>query len=354
MRRMEGDACFQAVERLRTACRERRLGAADAEGLDQLLAYVDSLPLDTVSRVARSFALFFLLINTVEQVHRVRTHRQEGMGSADEPGSLGRVFDNLAQAGVDAEAMADALARLEIRPVLTAHPTEATRSTVLALQARVARQLLALDVAGVGEREEIVRQLEGEVELLWLTAEVRADRPSVFEEVSNATWYLEKRFLPASAQLIARLRGAFASTYGRELAPCSPLRVGSWVGGDRDGNPFVTPEVTREAVGSAAAAMLGAYQRAVRHLLGALALSNRVKSTPPSLAESLAQDREALPAVWEANRERNAEEPLRLKLAFIEARLEATGHRFRAVLPAARPVGYPDAGAFTRDLGVGA
>ncbi|HSH70299.1 MAG TPA: phosphoenolpyruvate carboxylase, partial [Deferrisomatales bacterium] len=347
MRRMEGDECFEAVEHLRTACRGRRLGSAEAQDLEQLLAYVDSLPVETVSRVARAFALFFLLINTSEQVHRVRTRRE---GHGEDPGGLAGALADLARAGVDAEAMAGALAKLQIRPVLTAHPTEATRSTVLALQARVAQQLLAFDAAGGDERVEIAERIEGEVELLWLTAEVRSDRPSVFEEVSNATWYLEQRFLPASVGLMARLHRSFAAIYGRELAPCFPLRVGSWVGGDRDGNPYVTPEVTREAAGSAAAAMLGAYQRGVRHLLGALALSERVKNTPRALAESLAQDREALPAVWEANRDRNADEPLRLKLAFIEARLEATAQRFRAGLPPVRTAGYPDAAAFTRDL----
>jgi phosphoenolpyruvate carboxylase len=338
------------VERLRTACRERRLGAPHAESLEQLLAYVESLPLEIVSRVARSFALFFFLINTLEQAHRVRTQREKVGAYAHELGTLAGVFDHLARAGVDADAMADALARVEIRPVLTAHPTEATRNTLLGLQARIAAQLIALDSARADEREAIEKQIEAEVELLWLTAEVRADRPSVLEEVSNATWYLENRFLPSSVRLMARLRRAFASTYGRDLTRCSPLRVGSWVGGDRDGNPFVTPEVTREAVRGAAAAMTGAYLRAVRRLIGELALSTRVKGAPPALEDSLAQDRETLPSVWERNRERNAEEPLRLKLAFIEARLAATRDRLLANPAANRSTAYADVGAFKRDL----
>src|SRR5207237_998129 len=152
--------------------------------------------------------------------------------------------------------------RLEVRPVLTAHPTESTRRTLLALQARVADLLLRREHTAPAERRALEDALEGEVELLWLTAEVRADRPSVLDEVSTVLWYLETRLLDASAHAHDALVRAFEAEYGEAddaLRLAVPLRIGNWVGGDRDGNPFVTPDVTIAAARRASYAILGRY-----------------------------------------------------------------------------------------------
>ncbi len=144
IRQVEGEATFEAVETLRVACRARRREAPDAPTLSSLLEQVDALPLETASRVARAFTLFFFLINTAEQVHRVRRRRayQQQRGVAPQPGSPRWALERLAESGRSADEVRRLLDRLEIRPVLTAHPTEATRRTVLELQARVADALL--------------------------------------------------------------------------------------------------------------------------------------------------------------------------------------------------------------------
>jgi phosphoenolpyruvate carboxylase len=319
--------------------------------LEHLSAYVESLPIAVLARVARAFTLFFLLINTEEQVHRARLRRRGEANYPEHATTLVETMKQLRELGLGGEAVAVAVTRLEVRPVLTAHPTEATRSTVLALQARVAEKLLALDAAiSREERDEIEATIESEVELLWLTAEVRSDRPSVLDEVSNITWYLENRLLPAGARVIERLRDAYEKTFGQEPATCSPLGVGSWVGGDRDGNPFVTAEVTEETARRAAQAVTGAYLRSIRRLIGELALSTRVKRAPKALEESLEKDRTELPDVWEELRERHAEEPLRVKLGFMEARLQATRNRLSGDASAGPPIAYRDAAALGQDL----
>src|SRR5260370_2027427 len=256
--RVAGEAPSHAVEELRRACRARRLGVPGAPDLDALLARTRALPPETARLTARAFTVFFILINAAEQAHRVRRTRQED-ASAGQRGSVRWSLQRLREAGRSAAEVARVLASLDVRPVLTAPPTEAARRTILDLQARVAAGLLAQAGAPAVARRAIEPRLEGEVELLWLTEEVRRDRPSVMDEVSNALWYLEDRLLEAATRVRERLVQAFEDEFGRGLAAVTPLSMGSWVGGDRDGNPFVTAEITLAAARRARRAVLDPY-----------------------------------------------------------------------------------------------
>ncbi len=358
IRRLEGEEAFQVIEELRRACRARRRGHPDAPSLDALLHRVDALPIGLSATTARAFTLFFLLINTAEQVHRVRRrlyYLRQG-GAEAQPASARWTMRMLREAGHTAEEVAQATARLDVRPVLTAHPTESTRRTLLALQARVADLLLAREVASTDDRRAAEEALEGEIELLWLTSEVRQDRPSVRDEVSTGLWYLETRLLEATARARAALVRAFElefETSAESLAVGVPLRIGNWVGGDRDGNPFVTPEITVAAARRASHVILGRYRRLLGELIERLSLSARLAPELGRLDASLAEDRLMLPEVWEANRRRNADEPARLKLTFMAARIDAT-RRLVAARDAGRaaeePAAYANAGAFEQDL----
>src|SRR5205807_1869260 len=280
---------------------------------------------------------FFILINAAEQAHRVRRSRQDDLAAAQR-GSVRWSLRRLREAGHGAEEVAGALLTLDVRPVLTAHPTESARRTILDLQARLAEGLLARDGAPEPQRRAIEGRLEGEVELLWLTEEVRRDRPSVMDEVSNALWYLEDRLLEAEWRVRERLIQAFEDEFGCGLAAVTPLTMGSWVGGDRDGNPFVTAEITLAAARSARRAVLGHYGRALADLTARLSVSERLGAMSPELRASLERDRQELPGVWEQNRRRNADEPLRLKVSFMRARVEAD------------PPGYASPDELERDL----
>jgi phosphoenolpyruvate carboxylase len=337
--RLAGEETFRAVEELRRACRARRLGVAGAPDLDALLARTRSLPPETARLTARAFTVFFILINAAEQAHRVRRARQDDLAAAQR-GSVRWSLRRLRDAGRGAEEVARALASLDVRPVLTAHPTESARRTILDLQARLAEGLLTRDGAPEPQRRAIERHLEGEVELLWLTEEIRRDRPSVMDEVSNALWYLEDRLLDAASRVRERLVEAFEDEFGRGLgpAPVTPLTLGSWVGGDRDGNPFVTAEITLAAARRARRAVLDHYATALADLAARLSVSDRLATVSPGLKASLERDRDELPAVWEQNRRRNADEPLRLKVSFMRARVGAD------------PPGYTTPQELERDL----
>lgn len=326
IRRLEGEACFQAVERLRQASRARRRGEPDAPSLAALLEEARSLPIETAANVARAFTLFFFLINTAEQVQRVR--RRQNLPKEDPGAQLGspeEAFASLKARGLDAAKVRARLANLEVRPVLTAHPTEATRRTVLALQARVASALLARTDAPLSQRALLENRVEAEIELLWLTSEVRRDRPSVLDEVSTVVWYLEDRLLPAMVRLDAHVARAFKATFGEPLATSVVSPVGSWVGGDRDGNPFVTPEITIAAARRTARAVLDWYAQAVAALAEELSLSDGLRPAPAELRTSIEKDRKDLPEVFARNSPRDRDEPLRLKLSMIAARLRSTG-----------------------------
>ncbi|HET7456877.1 MAG TPA: phosphoenolpyruvate carboxylase [Gemmatimonadaceae bacterium] len=359
LKRLEGDEAFEVVERLRRACKARRRGDAGARDFGALLDIVETLPLAPSAVAARAFTLFFLLINTAEQVHRVRRGRDYlRRGSSEpQPSSARSVIRRLRESGRSAHEIARAIERLDVRPVLTAHPTESTRRTLLGLQSRVAELLLARDETPESERRAVDDALDGEVELLWLTAEVRRDRPSVRDEVSTVLWYLETRLLDAGERARESLVRAYEEefdTHSHDVRDAVPLRLGNWVGGDRDGNPFVTPEITVAAARHASHVILGRYRAAVENLVERLSLSARIAPPTDALRASLDMDREMLPAVWRANERRNADEPVRLKLSFMAARLDAT-RRLVAARDAGRederePAAYASAADFERDL----
>ena len=358
IRRLEGEEAFHAVEGLRRACRDRRRGHADAASFDTLLERVATMPLELSAVTARAFTLFFLLINTAEQVHRVRRAEDyRAQGTAEpQPASARWTMRQLRAAARPGEHIAAAIAQLQVRPVLTAHPTESTRRTLLALQARVADLLLERETIPDADRGVITGALEGEVELLWLTAEIRQDRPTVRDEVSTSLWYLETRLLEAAARAQDALVRAYETEYSPAAEPLrlsTPLRLGTWVGGDRDGNPFVTPDVTIAAARRASHIILGRYHDALEVLAEKISLSAQFAEPGEALRASLAAEREVLPAVWEANRARNADEPLRLKLSFMAGRIAATRRLVAsrdAGHPMHEPAAYGDAAAFERDL----
>ena len=167
----------------------------------------------------------------------------------------------------------------------------------------------SLSIPGVLEQS-----LEGEVELLWLTSEVRQDRPTVLDEVSSALWYLETRLLEANDYMHATLALAFEDEFARSADAfrlAVPLRFGTWVGGDRDGNPYVTPSITIATARRASHVILGRYGDTLEDLTRRLSLSSSIAPPLDALIKSLEKDQKLLPLIWKKNRKRNADEPLR-------------------------------------------
>lgn len=293
-----GPELLDLVEEVRTRSREGDVAGALA-GLDA----------GTAVWLARAFSQYFQLANIAEQRHRARE-------LARPEGRLRPLLARLA-AEADPAAVQDALDRLELRPVFTAHPTESSRQSVLAILRRVADGL---------DRGAPDATLEALVELLWQTDELRPGRPTVADEARAIGWYMEKLGRGTVPDLLAEFEGAVRDA-GFTVPPRAPLVLGCWVGGDRDGNPNVTPEVTREVLELYSDRALRIHEGLVEELVQELSISTRVVGVSEELRGSLARDRRALPAVHDRFIRLNATEPYRLKLSYVQARLANTRTR---------------------------
>jgi len=230
LRAQEGEQLFQMVERVRT------LSRSDFDGMARLLSTCSP---EKALPIARAFAHFLNLANIAEQHHRIR-RRSEYAGP--QPGSCDEVFGRLRAAGATAAELFDSVTRLRIELVLTAHPTEVTRRTLLQKYRRIANLLARPD------RDTAIDELRREIISIWETDEVRHTAPTPLDEVKNGLVVFEQSLWDAVPQYLRALDEALQKHTGQPLPlDCTPLRFGSWIGGDRDGNPNVTAEVTVQA-----------------------------------------------------------------------------------------------------------
>jgi phosphoenolpyruvate carboxylase len=250
LRTIEGDDLFGTVERVRSLAKHAR--ADGMEDFEMLAAELARLPVDAALPVARAFAHFLHLANIAEQHHRIRRRRAYEHDSSAPPqrGSCAEAFPRLLSAGISADALHDAVSTLQIELVLTAHPTEIARRTLVQKYNRIAAALAEQDRSDLTqpEREGVAATLQREVTAAWGTSEVREQRPTPLDEVRAGLVLFEESLWDAVPRYVRGVDRALQAATGRALPlEAAPLRFGSWIGGDRDGNPNVTPEVTRRA-----------------------------------------------------------------------------------------------------------
>src|SRR6266508_2892033 len=238
--RQEGRDLLDLVERVRTLVR------SDA---DSAAAELADLDVATATKLARAFSMYFHLANITEQVHRARELRRV---RAAEGGWLDRAARLIAERGVEAREISAVVDRLAVRPVFTAHPTEAARRSILSKLRAVADELdaeaTAVLVDGAADRTRTDRRLAELLDLLWQTDELRLERPEPTDEARNAVYYLADLARHAAPRVLEDLADTLLR-FNVDLPPTArPLTFGSWIGGDRDGNPYVTPTVTRDVL----------------------------------------------------------------------------------------------------------
>ncbi|MHA3837541.1 phosphoenolpyruvate carboxylase [Terrabacter sp. AAH1] len=325
LERHEGAELLALVERVRSLARQ----PSDDE-LRSTLAAVDA---PTAVVLARAFTAYFQLVNVTEQLHRWQevTAVDEGPLAA----TARRIGAALDEGTVDRDLVDSVLARVEYRPVFTAHPTEATRRSVIDLLRRIADTVQTLEDprSAPADQPRLERRLAELVDLVWQTDELRIQRPEPTDEARTAIYYLNSLTQRVVPELLAELDRSLA-TIGIELpASARPLRFGAWAGGDRDGNPNVTPQVTLEVVGLQHDAALRDLIAHTENLLAELSPSTRVVTVTDELGRSLEADAEALPITYDALKRLNAEEPYRLKLSFVRVRLQRTRDRLAHQTP---------------------
>ncbi|WP_135823943.1 phosphoenolpyruvate carboxylase [Halorussus ruber] len=314
---------FELVESVRTDAIDYRRGEADSR--DALRAELADLPPERAGVVARAFATYFELINLAEERERVRAVRKGGQEGtlAD---SVAEAAETLAEEGADAEEIQQILDDVLVEPTFTAHPTEARRKTVKAKLRSVAADIETLDERRLTDREEAVveRDLEAEVTSLWQTPQVRDRRPEVTDEALNVQWYLENTLFDVVGEVYDELERELGDEFG-DLDVPKLFEFRSWAGSDRDGNPFVTPEVTAETLDRQREVVVARYREECKRLSGVLSQSDRSIEMGEDLRERIEADRERLPGVADEARERYPDEPYRQKLKLMRERLDRIG-----------------------------
>jgi phosphoenolpyruvate carboxylase len=378
-----GQELVDLLRQLRSLCSPE--GQVPAAIGSEALKVVENLDLNEAIRAARAFALYFQLINIVEQHYEQRGQQQQyratyeqqandngkdtsffasnpikyigdpeesqGAIQADmleksmqdttswrEAGTLQTLFPKLLRLNVPPRQIQQLIDNLDVRLVFTAHPTEIVRHTIRDKQRRIAKILRQLDQAEEGmqtmghsaswEANELRDQLTEEIRLWWRTDELHQFKPTVLDEVDYTLHYFQEVLFDAIPQLYHRFCRSLSDTFPGLRPPSQNFcKFGSWVGSDRDGNPSVTPEITWKTAGYQRNLVLGKYIHSMGYLINLLSLSLHWSDVLPELLESLEQDQMQLPEVYESLAIRYRQEPYRLKLAYIQKRLENTRDR---------------------------
>ncbi|MGI8618828.1 MAG: phosphoenolpyruvate carboxylase [Gemmatimonadaceae bacterium] len=353
IREQAGESLYEAVEAIRQlAIRHREEDPTgqtapmrDAERI------VDSLDVRGAYGLTKAFAIYFELTNLAETAHRKRRRRalQMNANDAPRPGTMLGTLLTMKAAGVSADAALEQLRRVMVVPVFTAHPTEVSRRTVLFKRRRIAESLDRLDTLPLTDAAAAAEEdrIASEVTALWQTDEVRRRRPLVVDEIRMGLDYYADVLIDTMPAVYAELAEAFARSYGKSFEPAAMptvVRFGSWIGGDGDGNPFVTPETTRAALQLARETILDHYVRALESLVERLSMSTKQIAASPALEARLREYAAEIPSLDPRPESRADTEPYRRLLGYVGWRLRAA----RDEPGSAR--GYADASQFADDL----
>ena len=316
--RQEGKELFDLVEKVRAAV---RVGHGESE--------LKNVSVDQAVQLVRAFSTYFHLANVAEQVHRSRVLESE---RAESGSWIAQAVDKIEAAKksgheIKLEDLKVWLADFSVRPVFTAHPTEASRRSVLSKLALIS-DLLEAPASRVRDA-----RLSEAIDLLWQTDELRVERPLVIDEAVNALYYLDDLFRLTVPEVLDDF-AAEVARLGVTISPTAkPLSFGTWIGGDRDGNPNVTPDVTRETIVVQVGHAIRVISEAMAKLRQSLSVSTRIINVSQELKDSVEKDLANIPEFEARYRRLNAREPYRLKTTAIVHKLELTRKRHAAGAP---------------------
>ncbi len=341
--RQVGPGLLELVERVRELSRQgRRVG-----GAHEMAEVLGEADLQTTIWLARAFSSFFNLVNTAEQVHRAAALDRL---RAEHGSAIRQMARRVASDPTGVAELNRSVSKVELRPVFTAHPTEVARRSVLTKLRRIGELLEVRTRSGALDHAAIDARIAELVDLLWQTDELRRERPTPAEEASAVNYYLDdlaRNVVPVVVDdFVGRVRDL-----GVVLPPgCSPVRFGSWVGGDRDGNPNVTPEVTVAVLAQQHDLGIGMLLADVEALITELSSSTQMNDVSDELRDSISADVDLMPDVAGRYGMLNAEEPYRLKASFIAQRLRNTRSRLAEGRSVVAGDEYPDAHGLLQDL----
>jgi phosphoenolpyruvate carboxylase len=353
-----GQELFESVEKLRQLLIEHRESVRShpaqtepSELMQQAQQMISKMDLTRAYHVTKAFATYFELTNLAETNHRKRRRRAGKLDRehSPPPGSFRGTLLRLKESGVSAEQALELLREIVITPVFTAHPTEVARQTVLLKRRRIAQQLEHLDrlPLAAAEAQECENNIRAEVTSLWQTDEVRMAKPTVDDEIRMGLRYFRLSLFDALPKIYYEVVESFRHVYGVEIeegALPNLVQLGSWIGGDRDGNPLVKPQSTRDALQLARAVILREYLNDVEALSDRLSSSRRQSAASQDLLERLAHYERDIPGVHLAWGPHNTTESYRRFLSYMFHKLQQSRKAVDA------PAAYASAAEFEADL----
>ncbi len=292
----EGEAFFDVVEELRRLLiqhREQPPGSdLEPDRMTRAHEIISGLSVEGAYRVTKAFAIYFELTNLAETNHRKRRRRAARLltgraGKAPIDGSFRGTLARMRSAGVAADTVLASLSKIKVTPVFTAHPTEISRHTIRLKRRRIAGYLERLDELPLSDSDarEYESLILAEITALWQTDEVRLNKPTVRDEIHMGLDYFPMVLFDAVPRLFSELEESLSEVYGASADVSRLLAFGSWIGGDRDGNPFVTADSTRAAIGMARHVIIDHYIAEATRLITQLSVSTRRIAVSPALAE---------------------------------------------------------------------
>ncbi|MGJ9510002.1 phosphoenolpyruvate carboxylase [Actinotignum sp. GS-2025b] len=313
-----GEETLDLIEKVRAAARDLDSETAASEVQRSL----DDMSTDTAIILTRAFAEYFLLANAAEQTFRIKVIGDKEPAESWVPRAISRIYD-----AVGLEGLQKTVDSLDIRLVFTAHPTEAQRRAVLTKLRRVSEIVETETEEGSEERARQDRELASVMESIWLTDELRRVQPTPLDEARNVMWYLRSLYTDTLPDVITDFRDEL-ERYGAHLPEDAvPIRFGSWIGGDRDGNPYVTADVTADVLRLQSSTAIDIAVWFVNRAMLSLSISSRLSGDDAALLASLEEDFRFPDLVDEDSRALYAEEPYRLKLGAIRSKLNNTKAR---------------------------
>jgi len=323
-----GNELLEMVEKIREMSKSLRMNK-DAKLFEEFQTTIKSLDPDIRHQVIRAFAIYFQLVNIAEQNHRIRRKRdyERSTGESIQPGSIESSVLDLKYKDIPVEEVREMLEDISLELVMTAHPTEATRRAVLDIHKRIAYEVMELDNPTLTHRErlQLRDKLLNEVMILWQTDELRDRKPTVIDEVRNGMYYFDETLFEVLPEVYAELERCLDKYYpNEEWHVPTYLKFGSWIGGDRDGNPSVTSSVTWETLVLQRQLVLVKYTESLRELMSLLSFSKNIVQIGEELFESIRVDRESITLKTESAW-RNEKEPYRIKLSYMLEKINNTG-----------------------------
>ncbi|WP_022950722.1 phosphoenolpyruvate carboxylase [Leucothrix mucor] len=326
---ISGEELFTAVEHLRKGYIQLSI-KDDEQQRAELMQYIESLDIDLLEQVIRAFNIFYMVSNIVEEdfLHRQRRKLYRTGSRSLWKGSFLGAVEDMKQQGLSASEVQTVLDQMRYIPVFTAHPTEARRRTSMTLQRSIFLILDQLhnDYLIEEERDSIKRHLKAQIQLLWRTNEVRVDKPTVEDEIRYGLFYFDTSIFRAIPEMYRFFERAMRKVYGAgEITVPSVLRFGSWIGGDRDGNPFVTADLTSKAVRLHMQCILNEYIRCTRALRNILSHDTAYITPTDAFTQSMQADEVTLlKPVFKDKPDHLRSEPYRRKLQIMAYRLKQT------------------------------